>query len=454
VKVDLTLDSMLPCNVDAERTLLGACLLDNAAWPEIAIRLRPADFSLDSHRRIGSAMNRLADANSAIDIVTLANELVRTHETESVGGVAYVAALTEGLPRRPVIDEYIKIVKDKSMLRGLIVLSSETIQRAQDQSETALEVAADMAGKIEKLVEPAMQSGSALASTFIVDTLADIDREYQTRTSPCIPSGNAWFDAKTGGGYRQANITLICARPNVGKTPWAVMSIAHNLKLGRKCVLFSLEKKKESILRDLVPYFVNVPNRVVNNAWMQTPEQNMLIHEGMERLAECSHLLSIYDQKMDREQICWAIKRESKDGQEVLFELDHFGMVKGSGHGEDPIERDNLTSAAIRDMIKETNSAVVVLRQLRKVAREFADKAPAPDDVKGSSNAWEDAFAALIIHRAIDGETKRMSRTSELNLAKLRTGGSTGSTKGNFNVQNLCFEADAEIEYEGQDYYA
>ena len=79
MKEDLQIDT-LPCNIDAERTLLGACLLDNAAWSEIAIRLRPADFSLDSHRRIGSAMKRLADANSAIDIVTLANELSAVSE--------------------------------------------------------------------------------------------------------------------------------------------------------------------------------------------------------------------------------------------------------------------------------------------------------------------------------------------------------------------------------------
>jgi replicative DNA helicase len=453
VKADLQIDS-LPANIDAERTLLGACLLDNAAYSAASEKLKAEDFSLDSHQRIFMRMTELMNEQRAVDIVTLSNELARYKEIEAIGGVAYLASLTEGLPRRPVIEEYIRIVKDKCLLRRLMAFSSQAMSRAADQEMPALELAGRMIKQIEKIAEPSMQSGSALASTFIVDTLADIDREYQTKTSPCVPSGNAWFDAKTGGGYRQANITLICARPNVGKTPWAVMSIAHNLKLGRKCVLFSLEKKKESILRDLVPYFANVPNRVVSNAWMQTPEQNMLIHEGMEGLAECSHLLSIYDQKMDREQICWAIKRESKDGQEVLFELDHFGMVKGSGHGEDPIERDNLTSGAIRDTIKETNSAVVVLRQLRKVAREFAEKAPTPDDVKGSSNAWEDAFAALIIHRAIDGETKKMSRTAELNLAKLRTGGSTGSTKGNFNVQNLCFEADAEDEYEGQDYYA
>jgi replicative DNA helicase len=453
VKADLQIDG-LPANIDAEKTILGAILLDNSAHAECAEKLTADDFFLDSHRRIFLRMTELMNEQRAVDIVTLANELSKNKEVESIGGVAYLASLTEGLPRRPVIEEYIRIVKDKSMLRRLMIFSSQAMSRAADQEMPALELAGRMIKQIEKLVEPSMQSGSALASTFIVETLADIDREYQTGTSPCIPSGNAWFDAKTGGGYRQSNITLICARPNVGKTPFAVMSIAHNLKLGRKCVLFSLEKKKESILRDLIPYFVNVPNRVVNNAWMQTPEQNRLIHDGFEALAGYSNLLSIYDQKMDREQICWAIKRESKGGQEVLFEIDHFGMIKGSGRGEDPVERDNLTSASIRDTIKDTKSAVVVLRQLRKVAREFADKAPTPDDVKGSSNAWEDAFAALIIHREIDGETKRMSRVTKLNLAKLRTGGSTGSADGNFNVQNLCFETEAELEYEGNDYYA
>ena len=117
---DLRLDTGLPANIDAEKTILGAILLDNAAHAEAAEKLASDDFSLDSHRRIFLRMTELMDAQRAVDIVTLANELARYKEVEAVGGVAYLASLTEGLPRRPVIEEYIRIVKDKSLLRKLM----------------------------------------------------------------------------------------------------------------------------------------------------------------------------------------------------------------------------------------------------------------------------------------------------------------------------------------------
>ena len=107
------LDQGLPANIDAEKTILGAILMDNAAHSEAAERLESDDFSLDSHRRIFLRMTELMNEQRAVDIVTLSNELARYKEIEAVGGVAYLASLTEGLPFRPVIEEYIRIVKDK-----------------------------------------------------------------------------------------------------------------------------------------------------------------------------------------------------------------------------------------------------------------------------------------------------------------------------------------------------
>src|SRR5579862_10042554 len=133
-------DAGLPANIDAEKTILGAILLDNAAHSEASERIEADDFSLDSHRRIFLRMTELMDSQRAVDIVTLANELARNKEVESVGGVAYLASLTEGLPRRPVIEEYIKIVKDKSLLRRLMLICSAAIARAADQSEDAIGV--------------------------------------------------------------------------------------------------------------------------------------------------------------------------------------------------------------------------------------------------------------------------------------------------------------------------
>src|SRR5271169_3865780 len=134
---NFTIDAGPPANIDAEKTILGAILLDNAAHAEAAEKLESDDFSLDSHRRIFLRMSELIDSERAVDIVTLANELSRNKEVESVGGVAYLASLTEGLPRRPVIEEYIKIVKDKSLLRKLMGICSAAIARASDQSDDA-----------------------------------------------------------------------------------------------------------------------------------------------------------------------------------------------------------------------------------------------------------------------------------------------------------------------------
>jgi hypothetical protein len=135
---DLTLEAGLPANIDAEKTILGAVLLDQRALKEAAEVIKPDDFSLDSHRRIFLRMTELEDAGHAIDIVTLANILAKYKEIESIGGVAYLASLTEGLPRQPVISDYIRITKDKSLARRLMGICSATIARAADQSEDAI----------------------------------------------------------------------------------------------------------------------------------------------------------------------------------------------------------------------------------------------------------------------------------------------------------------------------
>jgi replicative DNA helicase len=135
-------DRGLPASEDSERTIMGAVLLDSARLLEIAAILKPEDFCLDSHRRIFAAMAHVCERDSTVDIVTLAQALADRKEIEAVGGVAYLASLTEGLPRRPEIDNYIKIVKDKALCRALIVTSSQLSARAYDQGESGLELVA------------------------------------------------------------------------------------------------------------------------------------------------------------------------------------------------------------------------------------------------------------------------------------------------------------------------
>ena len=156
---NLAFDAGLPANVDAEKTILGAILLDNSAHSEAAEKLDSEDFSLDSHRRIFLRITELMNASRAVDIVTLSNELARMKEIEAVGGVAYLASLTEGLPRRPVIEEYIRIVKDKSLLRKLMLICSTAIARAADQGEAALDVLGAAEAQLMEVSEKGLTGG-------------------------------------------------------------------------------------------------------------------------------------------------------------------------------------------------------------------------------------------------------------------------------------------------------
>jgi replicative DNA helicase len=264
-------DLPLPADVDCERTVLGAILLDNQALPEVMEAIKPADLSLDSHRRIALRMAQLYSAGIAVDIRTLADKLKSTHEIESVGGVAYLASLTEGLPRRPVIEDYLRIIKDKSMLRRLMGVCSAAIARSADQGETALELLGATQSQLEQISEGYRSPTSGPIARFIADALARDEEEYRNKGGRHIPSGNRWFDWKTGGGYRCGRITLVCARPGVGKSSWALMSVAHNCSRGNRSVVFSFEMEKEEILRGLIPYLVDVPGIVVDQPELRTP---------------------------------------------------------------------------------------------------------------------------------------------------------------------------------------
>jgi hypothetical protein len=205
-------DIELPTNVDAEKTILGAIMLDNAAHSEAAERLEAGDFSLDSHQRIYTRMCELANAQRPIDIVTLSHELAQHKEIEAVGGVAYLASLTEGLPRRPVIEEYIRIVKDKCQLRRLMTICSSTITRAADQSETAQEIAGWMLSAVEKVgskISPAVRAR--------VVRLADVTaKPVRWLWAPYVPLGM---------------VSMISGDPGAGKS-YVAMAIAAEVTTG------------------------------------------------------------------------------------------------------------------------------------------------------------------------------------------------------------------------------
>lgn len=140
----------VPCNIHAERVVLGAILLDGDYFRKVVGKLEPEDFMLDMHRRIFLAMATLADAGTAIDMVTLTEWLRVNGHLKEMGEtpVAYCASLTEGLPRRPHLREYLVILREKRKLRTIIGACERAMKRAMQEAETADEIAADLREKL------------------------------------------------------------------------------------------------------------------------------------------------------------------------------------------------------------------------------------------------------------------------------------------------------------------
>lgn len=125
-------DPELPSHIHAETTILGAILIDSDHYKKLSGKLDPSDFSLESHRRIWMRMVELYDAGSAVDVVTLTDSLMRHKELDSVGGRSYLFGLSEGLPMRPALKDYLRILREKRMLREIIADCTEAIDAAYE----------------------------------------------------------------------------------------------------------------------------------------------------------------------------------------------------------------------------------------------------------------------------------------------------------------------------------
>ncbi|MCW5967805.1 MAG: replicative DNA helicase [Blastocatellales bacterium] len=214
---DFTLEKGLPSNPEAERAILGAILLDNGMINAAAERLRREDFFLDSHRRIYEQMLHLYETGRAIDPITLQDALRRSGELELVGGTAYIASLFDGVPRFANIDNYTKIVKDKSILRRLITASNQIMATCFDDEDEA-EIILDQAERsILAIGEERIKQGFVPISEVArkqLEYIEEIAGREQLITG--VATGFGDLDYLTSG-LQRGDLIIIAARPSMGK---------------------------------------------------------------------------------------------------------------------------------------------------------------------------------------------------------------------------------------------
>jgi len=422
-----------PASVHAEMTILGAMLVEPVAIIDATMLLKADDFALDSHRKIYDAMLHLVEVGHAVDIVTVADALRKKKELDSVGGLPYLASLSEGLPRKLSIESYVRIVRDKSLMRQLLTVCDMGMIEASDQSREALDVLNQVTSRLTEISEHAVTGGFSDISAIVKESFGSIDALYeQGREVTGLATHYIEFDRMTSG-LQESELIIIAARPSMGKTAWAI-NIAENAAVrgGKVVAVFSLEMSKASLLRRMLASQALVNSKAIQTGMLMRDDRTKLIN-GLERLMESKMFIDDTPGITLAEMRAKARRLKQQHGQLDMIVIDYLQLMTGSNSNQKGFENRTQEVSAIsrglKALAKEMKVPVVALSQLSRASEQRGgDKKPLLSDLRESGSIEQDADVVCFIHREeyYDRENEDLKGKAEIIIAKQRNG-PTGS---------------------------
>jgi replicative DNA helicase len=440
---DISIDQALPDNLDAERFVLGAIMSSETAFLQVAGTLMPEDFSLEKHKRIFLRMADLHERGESIDRVTLANELMKHGQLQSVDGLSYLVSLDDGLPQLHNVENYVSIVKEKSLLRRIITVSQDTINRCLTSQEDAKQILGAVEDAVMKLSD--VQSKNSLASP------AHIITEYEgginafldtSRRVKGIASGFTKFDEMTGG-LREGELFILAGRPAMGKTALALnmaQHIATNVKDPKAVAIFSLEMSKESLLTRLICSSARVDQQRFRAGYLNEDERRLL-RDAMYRLVESPLFIddSAGTNLMD---VHSKLRRLQAEHDLGLVVIDYLQLMQERGRFENRVQEISSLSRGLKLMSKDLRVPFLVLSQLSRAPEtRTGDHRPMLSDLRESGSIEQDADIVAFIFReeVYRPDKESLKGVAELILSKQRNG-PTGRVKLAFLNRYTKFE--------------
>ena len=425
-----SLDRGLPASPEAERSILGAILLDNTLQNEALSTLKADHFFLDAHRRIYARISDLSESNRPIDIVTLTEELLRCKELEAVGGAGYLASLTDGVPRRSSLEHYVRIVRDKAMLRSLIHASNSVISQAMEQTSPAAEVIDAAESSLFNIAEE--RSGQQLTD---IRTIAqesfggDLDRLFQ-RGGRITGLETYYSDLdEMTSGLQKSDLIIIAARPSMGKTAFAI-NIAENAAVqgGKSVAVFSLEMSKEALLNRMLCSQARVDAHKMRTGFLGRDDLGKL-RGALDRLVQAPIFIddtpgiSVTELRAKARR-----KAMDKSGLDLVV-VDYLQLMSASAPGgrryENRTQEVSAISRGLKAIAKELKIPVIALSQLSRAPETRGkDTEPKLSDLRESGSIEQDADIVMFIYRPeyYDRDNPEYEGKAKIIVAKQRNG--------------------------------
>jgi replicative DNA helicase len=439
---DTVLERPLPHNLEAERSILGAILLDNHALNAAIEKLRSDDFFLPQHRQIFDRMIQLGEKQQAIDTVTLMEDLTRSGNLESAGGISYLSQLADGLPRVTNVEHYARIVKEKAVLRSLIFSASaiqEQALAAGDDADTILDRAESA---IFQIAEDRVRAGLIGVKELVRENYERLERIFsEGRRITGLGTGYTDLDNQTAG-LQPSELVILAARPSMGKTALA-LNIAENVALrkGEPVAIFSLEMSKESLLLRMLASEARVDAHKFRTGHMNRDDWGK-ITGALSNLGEAPLWIDDSASSTVLEMGAKA-RRLKRDRGLSLMIVDYLQLVvpTHTGRGTNRQEEVSSISRSLKGLAKELKLPIVVLSQLTR-APEREDRKPQLADLRESGAIEQDADVVMFINRPNFYKTdlpEEDRAKAELIIAKQRNG-PTGTLNFVFLARHTRFE--------------
>src|ERR1051326_8750452 len=438
-----------PHNLDAERAVLGAMLLEGRdALPRVVELLRPSDFYTDAHRAMFDTMLRLFDRGAPVDLITLSEELRRTDQLEFVGGPAALALLVEQASISAHLVSYSAIVRDMAMLRELIQTSTQIITQAFDAKEEVQTVVDDAERRIFSLAERRLEGSAQPVSRILKDTFEHIERLYERKEHVTgVATGFEKLDLETSG-FQPSDFIIIAARPSMGKTAFA-LNIAQyvGVHLRQKVLVLSLEMSAQQLVQRMLCSEAKVDSQSVRTGYL-TPAAGPRLTAAAGRLAEAPIFIDDSAGLTVLEARAKARRLKAEHGLDLVV-IDYLQLMRGRASLENRQQEISEISRSLKGLAKELNIPVVALSQLSRAveARANRDFRPQLSDLRESGALEQDADLILFIYRSKvykEDLAPEEEKIAEIIIGKQRNG-PIGTVKLVFLPEYARFENTADL---------
>jgi replicative DNA helicase len=438
-----------PHSLEAEKTVLGGILVNNDNLNTVLSIISPEDFYKDSNRKIIERIIVLVDKSLPVDLLSLSEDLQRAGALDEVGGASYLASLMDGVPKSLNVEYYAQIIKEKSLLRRLIMSSAKIISSSYEQKEDADELLNEAQAAIIEVAEQRVKPGFVRVGHLTKPTLDMIATLAERREAVTgVPTGFRDLDNVTSGLHKSEFI-VIAARPSMGKTALCLnISQYVGQQTDYAVGFFSMEMAKEQIVVRMLSADSQIDIKRVRTGFISEREFEKL-KLSAETLSQARIFLDETAGLTVMEMKAKARRLKLENNLDLLF-IDYIQLMRPGSRFENRNQEMAYISRSLKELAKEIQIPVVGISQLSR-APEKGRREPKPQlsDLRESGAIEQDADVVIFIYRpeVYQPQDESLRGIAEINVAKQRNGPTDILRLAFFNKYARFANADLDFHY-------